>query len=73
MQKYGVVNPAKCIFAKTEVKFLGYLISSAGTRPLPDKVEAIRAYLRPNTVKQLRQFLGMVYFLRRFLPKAAEN
>ena len=70
LQKYGVVvNPAKCIFGKTNVKFPGYLISYAGTRRLPDKVEAIRAYPRPNTIKQLRQFLGMVNFFRRFLPR----
>ena len=42
-------------------------------RLLPDKVEAIRAYSRPNTVKQLRQFLGMVNFFSKVLPKAAEN
>lgn len=73
LQKYGVViSPAKCIFGQSEVKFLGYMVSAAGTRPLPEKVDTIRAFPRPDTVKKLRQFLGMSNFFRRFLPKAAE-
>jgi hypothetical protein len=71
-EKYGVViNPNKCVFVKPEVKFLGYLVSGAGTCPLPGKVEAIRDFKRPQTVKGLRQFLGMVNFYRRFIPGAA--
>ena len=73
LKQYGVViNPAKCVFGQSEVKFLGYLVSGAGTCPQIDKVESIRAYPRPDTVKKLRQFLGMLNFYRRFLPKAAE-
>lgn len=69
---YGIlVNPAKCHFGAPSVRFLGYTVSKAGTRPLPEKVEAIRAYPRPTTAKQLRQFLGMINFYRRFFPRAA--
>jgi len=72
LEKYGVViNPGKCVFGQPEVKFLGYLVSGAGTSPLPGKVEAIRDFKRPQTVKGLRQFLGMVNFYRRFIPGAA--
>lgn len=72
LKSYGVViNPGKCVFGKSEVRFLGYLVSDTGTRPLPEKVSAIRSFPQPHTVKQLRQFLGMVNFYRRFLPKAA--
>lgn len=74
LREYGVViNPMKCVFGQPEVKFLGYLVSGAGTRPLPEKVEAIRSFPQPNTIKKLRQFLGMLNFFRRFLPKAAET
>jgi hypothetical protein len=45
LEKFGVViNPGKCVFGQDELKFLGYLVSSAGTRPLPDKVEAINSF-----------------------------
>lgn len=72
LKSYGVVvNPGKCTFGQQNVKFLGYLVSTEGTRPLPEKVEAIQAFPRPDTVKKLRQFLGMVNFFRRFIPKAA--
>lgn len=71
LKLYGVViNPAKCVFGQTSVKFLGYTISESGTQPPPDKVETIRNYPRPQTVK-LRRFLGMTNFYRRFIPRAA--
>lgn len=73
LSKYGVViNPTKCIFGQKSIEFLGYLVSSQGTKPLPKKVEAIQNFPRPTTIKQLRQFLGMLNFYRRFIPGAAE-
>jgi hypothetical protein len=72
LEKYGVfINPSKCVYGQPEVKFLGYLVSGAGTCPLPGKVEAIRDFKRPQTVKGLRQFLGMVNFYHHFIPGAA--
>lgn len=72
LTEYGVViNSAKCVFGQAEVTFLGYRVSEAGTRPLPEKVDAIRTYPRPETIKKLRKFLGMINFYRRFLPSAA--
>lgn len=73
MKKYGMlVNPAKCVFGANEVTFLGYRISEAGTKPLDSKVEALKAFPAPKTVKQLRRFLGMLNFYRRFIPRAAK-
>lgn len=67
-----VINVSKCHFGKSEVKFLGYLVSSAGIVPLPEKVEAIRQFPKPQNVRQLRRFLGMLNFYRRFTQKAAK-
>lgn len=73
LKEYGVViNPVKCVFGEPEVKFLGYLVSGSGTQPLPEKVDVIRTFPQPTTVKKLRQYLGMLNFYRRFLPRAAE-
>lgn len=73
MQKYGIViNTSKCVFGADEVTFLGYRISAAGTKPLESKVEAIRNFPTPKTVRELRRFLGMLNFYRRFIPKAAK-
>ena len=60
-----VLNRDKCVFAQPET-FLGHLISAAGVAPLPSKVEAIRNFAQPRTLKQLKRFLGMLNFYRRF-------
>lgn len=67
-----IINSAKCIFGKTEVEFLGYLVSSDGTKPLPDKVTAINNFPLPKSIKELRRYLGMLNFYRRFIPHAAK-
>jgi hypothetical protein len=66
-----VINPGKCIFASTSVKFLGHMVDENGIRPLPTHVQAIQEFPPPSTVKQLQQFLGMINFYRRFLPRIA--
>lgn len=72
LKEYGiVVNPSKCTFGKDAVKFLGYRVDEKGTQPLPEKVEAIKSFPLPKTAKDLRQFLGMINFYRRFIPNAA--
>lgn len=72
-EKFGVViNPVKCEFGKSEVVFLGHRINSAGVSPSPSKVAAISDFPLPDTMRKLRQFLGMVNFFRRFLPNCAQ-
>ena len=74
LQEYGiVVSPAKCLFGQQEVPFLGYIVSSGGIRPMPEKVDAITSFTLPQTAKQLRRFLGMVNFYRDCLPDAART
>ena len=48
-------------------------MSKEGVRPLQGKVEAIRSFPQPKTMKQLRRFLGMINFYRRFVPNAART
>jgi cleavage and polyadenylation specificity factor subunit 1 len=45
------------------------MVSEAGIKPLPKHVAAIQEFPVPTTIKQLQQFLGMINFYRRFLPK----
>ena len=65
------VNASKCVFGVAEVEYLGHLISCHGTRPPSAKVSAISDFLKPETVRDLRRFLGMLNFYRRFVPNAA--
>lgn len=72
LRKYGmVINVSKCVFGAPAVKFLGFNVSAAGIKPLKDKVEAIKQFPLPKTVKELRRFLGMLNFYRKFIPDAA--
>ena len=64
---------SKCVFAKIQVNFLGYLINKYGIKPLPEKVRVIEECQRPTQVNQLKRFLAMVNFYLKFLPHAAEN
>lgn len=72
LTKYGILlNTSKSIFGVSEVTFLGYCVSAEGIKPTDEKVETIRQMEPPTTAKQLRRFLGMVNYYRRFIPHAA--
>ena len=72
LHEYGIViNPAKCVFGVNSLIFLGHHIDAAGIRPLEKRVKEIREFARPSSLRQLRRFLGLVNFYRRFIPQAA--
>ena len=72
LSDYGlVINPAKCQFGVEALDFLGHRVDSHGVRPLEDKVKAITDFPQPTTQRQLKEFLGLVNFYRRFIPQAA--
>ena len=72
LRRFGlVVNASKCVFGVREIDFLGHHVSARGIKPLPEKVDAVRRFERPRTVKSLQRFLGLVNFYRRFLPNIA--
>ena len=67
------INPGKCTFAVTSLKFLGHMVSETGLVPLPRHVAAIQNFPPPSSVKHLQQFLGLINFYRRFLPSIART
>lgn len=72
LQEHGIViNVQKSEFGKKSLEFLGHHISAEGTSPLPAKVHAVQEFPRPDSIKQLRRFLGLVNFYRRFVPSCA--
>ena len=72
LSRFGLVlNVGKCVFGVKEIDFLGHKVNAQGIQPLPSKVEAVRRFERPQTVKSLQRFLGLVNFYRRFLPRVA--
>ena len=73
LKQYGVVlNPSKSTFGQSEVIFLGHHISETGISASPETVKSIRDFPIPAKMRQLRQFLGLVNFYRRFLPLCAQ-
>lgn len=67
------INLEKCHFAKESVKYLGHIVSRSGVQPDPDKISAVRAYKIPQNVKEVRAFLGLVGYYRRFIREFAET
>ena len=49
------------------MKYLGHLISTDGVRPDPDKVEKVKEWPRPTTVQEVRAFLGLANYFRKFM------
>lgn len=61
------LQPTKCHFAEKEVKFLGHVISIKGVSVDPEKTKAVSEFPVPKTPKQVRSFLGMANYYRRFI------
>jgi hypothetical protein len=60
------LHQAMCSFLRQEVSFLGHKISGAGIMTEPDKVAAVRDWPTPPDIHQLRSFLGLASYYRRF-------
>lgn len=70
-REYGVViNVSKCEFGRKEINFLGHRVNEKGITPLPARVQTIIDYQRPKIAKELRRFIAIINFYRRFIPHA---
>ena len=65
-------NHCKCDFLHPEVAYLGHIIGRDGVRPDPAKVSAIKEFPRPKTARNIRQFLGLSGYYRRFIKNYAK-
>jgi len=67
------LNPDKCEFFQNKIKFLGYQVTLDGITMDPDRIKIIQNYKRPNSLKTLRGFLGMINYFKRLIPDLARR
>jgi hypothetical protein len=66
------LNLKKCVFGKSEVKFIGHLIGSGKKMMNPDRIDSLINLKNPETKKQVKQVLGFLGFYRQFICNFAE-
>ena len=66
------MKKSKCSFFSKEIQYLGHILSATGIRPLPAKTHAIQHMQPPMTPKQVRAFLGLVGYYRKFIKGFAK-
>jgi len=69
MRKYNLkLQPDKCEFLRKEVSYLGNVVRQTGVKPDEKRIEAVRDYPEPKTSRELKGFLGLAGYYRRFIP-----
>jgi hypothetical protein len=73
LQEHGLaIKRSKCSFGATSVQYLGHVISDQGVAMDVDKVEAVRAWPLPRTVRAVRGFLGLTGYYQKFIRSYGE-
>lgn len=67
------LQPDKCNFLMREIKYLGHVINGQGVAPDPEKTRAISKYPVPQTPKQVKSFLGLIGYYRKFISHFAQT
>ena len=61
-------KPSKCVIGNSSIACLGHNIEGQFVRPKDEKIQAIRDAVRPTTKKQVKSFIGLAGFYRKFIP-----
>jgi hypothetical protein len=68
-RKFGIsLNPSKFIFSVTEGKLLGHIVSDSGTSIDPERIATILNLPAATSKKEVQDFMGVINFVRRFVP-----
>lgn len=66
------LQPDKCEFLRKEVSYLGHIITDEGVKPNPEKTRAVQEFPIPKCPKDVKSFLGLVSYYRRFIPNISK-
>lgn len=66
------LNKNKCVFMSEEIEFLGHVLNRDGLKPNQKKIEAINKFPIPKTLKEVRAFLGLIGYYRKFVPNLSK-
>ena len=61
------IKPSKCHFAYQQVTYLGHVIGNGEIRPNLDQIQAVQNFPKPQTKKDVRSFLGLTGYYRKFI------
>ena len=66
------INSDKCHFGAQSLQFLGHIITKDRILPDSDKIKAVKEYSIPQNLTQLRAFLGLASYYRRFIKNFSQ-
>lgn len=68
LKSHGLkMKPSKCSFFNKSVRYLGHIVSTEGIATDPEKTQTIKSWPKPTSEKELRSFLGLAGYYRRFV------
>ncbi|XP_046854150.1 uncharacterized protein K02A2.6-like [Xenia sp. Carnegie-2017] len=73
LQNMGIkLKKSKCVFMQPSVEYFAFVVDRQGIHPPPRKVQAIREVPTPENPTELKSFLGLVNYYRKFIPNMAK-
>ena len=66
------LKEVKCNFLKKHIQYLGHIISGESITSVPEKLESIQKMLPPQNPKEVKQFLGLIGYYRKFVPQFSD-
>ena len=66
------LKEVKCNFLKRHIQYLGHIVLGEGITLLPEKLDSIQKMLPPKTPKEVKQFLGLIGYYRKVVPRFSD-
>ncbi|XP_075687654.1 uncharacterized protein LOC142656612 [Rhinoderma darwinii] len=71
--RYGLkLKPSRCRLGRQQTKYLDHLVNATGIAPDPDKIKAVQEWPLPQNTMEVRAFLGLVRYYRRYIWNLAK-